>query len=311
MKKFIVITTINRPTGVIEKLIKNPDWRLIIVGDKRTPHEDYLSLERACRIQYVTPEYQENTYPELSAAIGWNTSSRRCFGFIEAYNQGCDVLALLDDDNFVNASWGKDIIVGKETEVDYYETSNKVFEPLAVTNVNHIWHRGYPFDLVRKRFDYTREGTIKTRILVQANLWNGNPDIDAMQRILFNEWEEVYFDVKNYYTSNAPYNPFNSQNTILAREVIPYFMLLPHLERIDDIWGSYLAQSYLYKGKPIVAYGPPTVYQERNEHDLFKDFDDEIYAYQNGPEFIKNVSAKSPILPEQTQKCFELYRRYF
>ena len=31
-------------------------------------------------------------------------------------------------------------------------------------------------------------------------------------------------------------SPFNSQNTFLAREVLPYYAVLPHAGRMDDIF---------------------------------------------------------------------------
>ena len=36
-KKFIVCTTINKPTLAVKKFDKMKDWKLIIVGDKKTP----------------------------------------------------------------------------------------------------------------------------------------------------------------------------------------------------------------------------------------------------------------------------------
>lgn len=307
LKKIIVITTIHEPTEAIMKYIGMSDWQVIVVGDLKTPHVLYERLQREGKIQYLSPEWQSTHYSDLSDAIGWNTSCRRSIGFIVAYKQGCDLLAHVDDDNIPYDNWGKDIIVNKETEVVMYKTENLIFEPLAATNVN-FWHRGFPLDLVKDRHAIRCSGTAIVKVLVQANLWNGNPDIDALQRILFRDWEDVKFNVAGYFTSNAPFSPFDSQNTIMAREVIPYFMLIPNIGRVDDIWGSYLAQHHLYSGSPIVAYGPATVYQDRHPHDLFDDFEKEVYSYKRGSAFVKKPF---DVLPQSSINCFNLYRSHF
>ena len=49
MKKSIVTTTINKPTEATLKFceISNRDnWEFIIVGDTKTPHSDYLELQK-------------------------------------------------------------------------------------------------------------------------------------------------------------------------------------------------------------------------------------------------------------------------
>jgi hypothetical protein len=74
MKKFIVTTTINPPTEATYKFCKiadKKDFIFIIVGDTKTPHEEYIKLENTFKnVKYLTPEQQENLYPELSEIIG-------------------------------------------------------------------------------------------------------------------------------------------------------------------------------------------------------------------------------------------------
>jgi hypothetical protein len=80
---------------------------------------------------------------------------------------------------------------------------------------------------------------------------------------------------------------------------------------MDDIWASYYMQA---KGHKVV-YGKPSVYQNRNVHDLVKDMKQEYLGYENNlnlvqdlavdPERIKNY------LPARSIRAFELYRRHF
>ena len=49
MKKFIVTTTINSPTPATLKfchIADKKEWIFLIVGDTRTPHDEYRKLEK-------------------------------------------------------------------------------------------------------------------------------------------------------------------------------------------------------------------------------------------------------------------------
>ena len=176
-EKVIVTTTINPPTEAIEKFQSMPDWDLVVIGDKKTP-SDY----RLNRGIYVSPEEQEKYDPALSAAIGWNCIQRRSFGFLWAKDMQADVVAAVDDDNIPLAGWGENLLVGSEVKVHYYETDLPAFDPVGATNHGHLWHRGFPLQLLSKR-DYTRKKRKTVRVDVQADFWNGDPDIDAFCRM--------------------------------------------------------------------------------------------------------------------------------
>lgn len=50
--------------------------------------------------------------------------------------------------------------------------------------------------------------------------------------------------------------------------------------RMTDIWRSFVAQRCLWElGKGVVFHSPAEVFQERNPHDLMKDFESEIPGY--------------------------------
>jgi hypothetical protein len=51
---------------------------------------------------------------------------------------------------------------------------------------------------------------------------------------------------------------------------------------MTDIWRSFVAQRCLWEMESAVCFTEPTVYQERNEHNLLRDFEDEI------PGFLRN-----------------------
>jgi hypothetical protein len=50
---------------------------------------------------------------------------------------------------------------------------------------------------------------------------------------------------------------------------------------MTDIWRSFVAQRCVWELNAAVTFHPPEVVQERNEHRLLKDFQDEVPGYLN------------------------------
>lgn len=300
MKKFIVTTSIYEPSDATLKFSTMEDWTLIVVGDKKTPHESYKNLSRCT---YLSPEFQEANYKELSDVIGWNCIMRRNIGFVEAYKQGADIVATVDDDNIPYLDWDKNIFVGKTVRAYDYESSATVFDPMSVTNHSNLWHRGFPLQDV----SFTRSpkllGMKEIKPLIQAALWDGDPDIDAVCRYIYNP-TGLKLESPGLYTSSS-FAPFNSQNTFLAREVLPVYMVLPHVGRMDDIWGGYIAQ-HLLNTRPV--FSPPTVYQDRNAQSIDNNFHNEILGYETTKRFVNNIESWRSYLPATTLRAFDLYR---
>lgn len=300
--KAIVTTTIHSPTEAIMKFCGKADWTFIIVGDLSTPHDEYVALkDKYKNVIYLHPEYQQREYNELSDIIGWNTIDRRNIGFVEAYNLGAEVIATVDDDNIPYDNWGEDLFVNSEIEVDLYSPELSVFDPLSVTNNNYLWHRGFPVEYLSNRLDVKYKGKIKRKVLVQADLWDGDPDIDAIARKIFNPC--VKFNITNPYCSDK-ISPFNSQNTFLSRDVFPWYAVLPFVGRMDDIWGAYLFQ----KSFPdSVIYNRASVYQKRNEQNWLKNVRDEMIGYENTLDFINDKYK----LYNNVQRFYTIYQKQF
>lgn len=303
MKKFIVTTTINPPTIATQKYASFEDWTLIVVGDKKTPHETYEDLNCI----YMSPDYMETEYSELCNLTGWNTYDIRNIGYIEAYRLGADIIASVDDDNIPYDDWGTDLYVNKEIVCDLYEpVVHDVFDPLSITSRNEIWHRGYPIEYVPTRHNVEYCGKTNRKVLVQADLWDGNPDIDAIARMAFNP-SVKYSDITKPYCSTK-FSPFNTQNTFLSREAFPYFCAIPGVGRMNDIWGAYIFENY----KPnSVIYNRASVFQDRNPHVLTKDLEDEMIGYKNTLKLIKDIQNYQNYIPENSFEFYKLYQTYF
>ena len=103
-------------------------------------------------------------------------------------------------------------------------------------------------------------------------------------------------------------SPFNSQNTFLHRDVIPYYTVLPHAGRMDDIWGAYIVQHYFPWS---VVYNKATVYQDRNEQDLVTNLENEVIGYRNTLKLLNDLSNYYEYLPEKTKVFWDVWRSQF
>ena len=306
MTNFIVTTTIYSISKAVKKFSTFKDWEMIIVGDKKTPHEEYIDFSiKNNNVFYMTPEYQEENWKEMSDLIGWNKIGRRNIGFLEALKRGATIIASVDDDNIPLDNWDKNIIIGKPTNTYYYETKDIAFDPIGVTNHNDLWHRGYPIQLLHgrnNRYKISRKTIIPD---VQAMFWNGDPDIDALCRLEHKPM--CFFDDKYFPISTNAFSPFNSQNTLFSREALKKYMVIPFIGRMDDIWGGYYIESLGFK----VIYTKATVFQDRNIQNLTTNLVNEYLGYEKTLDLLKELKEEPEniykFLPEEAKKCFKKY----
>lgn len=303
MKKIIVTTTINPPTKAIHKFDAMPDWELVVIGDLKTP-KDY-ALQRGA---YYSPEAQESYDKALSDAIGWNCIQRRNFGLLVAHDRGADVVAVVDDDNIPLDGWGHDLLVGHDTQVNFYETDLPVFDPVGATNHGALWHRGFPLQLLAKR-DYSVKSRKTVHVDIQADFWNGDPDIDAICRM--EHAPECTFDPACFPIASNKMAPFNSQNTFLGHAVLKDYFLMPFVGRMDDIWAAYYVQAKGFR----VVFAKASVYQERNVHDLVRDMRQEYLGYENNLNLVVDLARDPESIaaypPGRSLWARTLYQRHF
>ena len=297
---YIATTTINPPTKALKLFAKNKNCKLIVALDKKSKKFDLKPSV------VLSTEYQEKKWPKLSKLIGWNCIQRRNFAILEAYNRGAEVIALIDDDNIPYKNWFKNIYVDKKIKCKEILTNKKIFDPVGYTNHSNLWHRGLPLELVNNRkYKIGKKNLIRPDI--QANFWNGDPDIDAVCRMIFKP--ECNFKKSLFPFFSKKISPFNSQNTLISRKVVRDYFLFPHIGRMDDIWASFYVTSKKYK----VIYNEPTVYQQRNVHNLIKDFKDEYIGYTNSLNLVENLYKDSnniyKFLPKKSSLAFDEWKK--
>jgi len=292
MKTTIVTTTINIPV-LLKNYAENAafhghkDLDFIVIGDRKSPPEtaDFCSsIDRFYPCRYLDIAAQKSyltRFPALDAHLRYDSIQRRNVGLLLAYELGADVLITIDDDNFVmNEDFvGLHGIVGSTARVPVYGSTTgwlNVCSALEVDNDVRFYHRGYP---QKQRWNehaaFVSRHECERKVVVNAGFWLDNPDIDALTRM---ERQPVVRGFKSgadrrFALHPGTWSPFNSQNTALAREVIPSYFLSPYIGRYDDIWASYIVMRIAEHLGHLVTFGEPLVRQERNPHDLWRDLD--------------------------------------
>jgi hypothetical protein len=274
MNRWIVITTINRPTKAIlaiTKIVASDGWRCVVVGDKKTP-ADWA----APGIDYLSYESQLKMFGRLAELLPANHYCRKNLGYLYAMRQGAQVILETDDDNIPDDTFGKDIRVQVEGELVGEAKWSNIYKHFTS---RLIWPRGNPLDTIHGAGQLV--GAHAASAPLQQFLADGDPDVDAVYRLLFKE--PLHFDKRApLFLKEGTWCSFNSQNTLFFRDVFPLLYLPCHVSfRMTDIWRSFVAQLGLWCAGHQLVFRSATVVQERNEHNLMRDFSDEVDGYLN------------------------------
>lgn len=284
-----VVTTIQEPTASI-RLIATEAARhgsyFVVVGDRKSPKEWHCPGATFYGIdsQMGLPFRSSKVIPEDSYA-------RKMIGYLLAYSSGPEWITETDDDN----SPTKDFFDQKPTiSLVRVPVSHEGWvNPYPYFSDRHTWPRGFPLRLVGQSltspvFAENIPDSPGPRIL-QA-LADGDPDVDAVYRLTSSDLSPVIFNnCTPLIVPKGAWAPFNSQATTWHVSLLP-LMYLPTTctFRMTDIWRSFVVQRLLPSIDGALIFTSPTVHQERNEHDLIRDFEDEIPGYL-GNERIRQV----------------------
>jgi len=283
MNKWIVVTTINRPTKAIQKIaeiVATDGWRCVVVGDKKTPADwsvpgiDYLSYDEQLRM-----------FGRLAELLPANHYCRKNLGYLFAMRRGAEAILETDDDNIPDGSFGKDIGAYVEGELVAEAKWANIYKHFST---RQIWPRGNPLDTIHEAGNVVSARA--TNAPLQQFLADGDPDVDAVYRLLFKE--PLYFDKRApLFLKEGTWCSFNSQNTLFFREAFPLLYLPCHVSfRMTDIWRSFVAQLGLWSAGHQLVFRNATVVQERNEHNLMRDFSDEVDGYLNNARIVNRLT---------------------
>jgi len=297
--RYIVITTINPMNAVLAAYAALEDWHLVVVGDRKGPKGGIADE----RLTFLGIDEHDGLGFDFAGRCPENSYARKNIGYLYAASQGAEVIAETDDDNAPREGWGKG--------VGFTAADGEIIDGARFYNIyreftDHlVWPRGFPLDAV------TDDGAVKrARRRREIGVWqfmaDQHPDVDAIYRLTRNQ--PVFFRPREP-IALAPrvYCPFNSQNTFWRRETYP-FMYMPFSVtiRFTDILRGYVAQRLVWDQSMMVGFGPATVIQDRNVHDLMRDFKDEVPMYLQTKQTVDVLES----LPSDGQPLERILRAY-
>ncbi len=279
IKKCIIITTINEPTEAIYEFIKTA-YDIIIVGDKKTPN-----TYKDKNVIFLDLEKQKQLYPILFDLIPFNQYCRKNIGYLYAINNKYEIIAESDDDNIPYENW-------RSFENINYSNIHTITGPefpniYKLFTKKKLYPRGYPLDEVNNNKEIITVDNFKDIKIIQTVV-DGDPDVDAITRLVTNDYITI-FDKNKYYTFDRfVWTQLNTQNTIFLSKDIFHLLYLPCTTsfRVCDILKGYVLQRCLFSDNSSVLYTSSTVFQNRNSHNLLKDFKDEILLYTDAKKII-------------------------
>ena len=302
-----IITTIQEPTPAVRALaarLRPLDAPLLIIGDKKGPRRFELQGTR-----FLDLDAQLASPFELARQLPVGHYTRKNVGYLEAIAQGAGCIYETDDDNAPLDDWALRTLETpalRVTDVGWVNVYRHFSE-------KRIWPRGLPLDGLVESFARgvsTGQQSNMVRAPIQQGLANGSPDVDAIWRLVLDQ--HFHFEQRpSVVLGQGSWCPFNSQSTWWWPEAYPLLYLPSHCSfRMTDIWRSFIAQRCLWEMGLGVVFHSAEVVQDRNEHNLMRDFTDEIPGYQRNRELaqvLENTALRPGVgeVAGNLRRCYE------
>lgn len=254
----------------------------IVVGDRKSPAVfqlngcDFYDMERqACLDFALAPLLPENHY------------ARKNLGFLLAMRQGAEVIVETDDDNIpLPAFWDQ----RQRVQSAGCPARSGWINVYGYFSDTDIWPRGFALEQLQAPLPTLLLGT-PLDCPIQQGLADENPDVDAIYR-LTRQLPVTFREVPPIALGDQAICPFNSQNTTWFRDAFALLYLPSYCSfRMTDIWRSFIAQRVAWSCNWHILFHASTVRQERNAHDLMRDFMDEVPGYQNNARIMSALLA--------------------
>jgi hypothetical protein len=284
IRKSIVITSIFHPSEAVKAFAEMEDYQLIVVGDKKTPENWHCS-----NVDFFSVDMQDHSDYALAKVLPYNHYCRKMLGYLRAISQGADMIIDTDDDNIPKSNWDFPAFDGiyECTEAD--KGFINIYQRFSDQK---IWPRGLPLQLIGTDFDLKKP---LNKEACKVGIWQGladeDPDVDAIYR-LTSDSPCFFIDRDPVVLKNGTLCPFNTQNTIIKKELFPLLYLPSYVTfRFTDILRGLVAQPIMWLHDFSLGFTGATVVQKRNPHDYMQDFLSEIPMYQHTESVIETVSA--------------------
>lgn len=299
----VVMTTVGDGRAFFDRyaeLLENyhaDNVRIVVIADRRTPAAFFETCARArargLRVVSPTVAEQDALLARLGAPhlVPYNSDNRRNVGYLLAWMTDADLVISVDDDNFPvdpNFFAEHSIVARGPAPGRVVNGPGAWWNPCEALDVMPApaYPRGFPFaprgtGIAASAEDFA---TTIADVRVNAGLWLGEPDIDAMTRLTMHP---AVTGLRKSETILGPgvWCPVNSQNTALHADVLPayYFTRMGYrlgdqvFDRYADIFSGYFVQACCKHFGHAVRFGTPLVDHRRNEHSLLRDLRQELY----------------------------------
>lgn len=279
---YSIITTIQEPTDCVNRLVDRLNHcagTLVVAGDSKGPQSFDGPEEAPWPVEFLSLAAQESAGFSLAANLPTKHYARKNIAYLHAIRSGATCIYETDDDNAPNGGWAPREEVISDCRI-LEKSDPRWVNVYGYFSDENIWPRGLPLDEIRQKLPLTHSADRSRRAPVQQGLVDGSPDVDAIWRLVMDR--EFRFDqVKSVHLEPGNWCPFNTQSTWWWPLAFPLLYIPSYCSfRMCDIWKSFVAQRCLWAMDLGVVFHAPEVNQERNYHDLNRDFSDEIPGYE-------------------------------
>ena len=281
---FLVITSIakqHHPALVqYAELANTHNIPFIVIGDTKSPRQ--FTLENC---DYYSVERQQTLGFALKENLPFGHYARKNLGYLIAMSKGAKIIIETDDDNYpLQEFWAHRM---RTTNAHVLENKGWV-NVYRYFSKSHIWPRGFALEHIKDNMPLLKNKN-SVSCPIQQGLADDNPDVDAIYRLTL-PLPIVFEKSDNIALSKSSLCPFNSQNTTWFKEAFPLLYLPSYCSfRMTDIWRSFVAQRIAWTCGWSILFHNSTVRQERNEHNLIGDFNDEVSGYHNNARLCKSL----------------------
>ena len=282
-KTALVVTSVAQPNAVLHALARGclkHGLDFFVIGDEASPPR--FELE-GCRFYSLS---EQRALPfHFARKCLTRHYARKNIGYLLAMREGARVILETDDDNIPTEDFWRE---RKRRQFV------KVVSDAGWVNVYHyftdatLWPRGLPLDRINALIpSFESLATEETDCPIQQGLTDENPDVDAIYRLAL-RLPQTFRKDRRVALRSRTHSPFNSQNTAWWRDAFPLLYLPANCSfRMTDIWRSFVAQRIARANDWAILFHEPNMRQQRNEHDLMRDFKDEVPGYLNNSRIVE------------------------